>query len=210
MTGKELQNECRFWGLPVGGRKSVLISRLEANNKGQKVLPFKLALTTPCKRTRNQSRNDNYSDDAKNNNDDDDDVRPSQKEIKLHIDDDEDRRSQVDDVGSRIFMKKGESDDDVRFSAISAATPPVALKHALQEDHSPAIRSLQGREIATSNLFSLKGSFNKNQLKITAFLKSTSRKIDDELQIRDNVTPFDTSLTGIQGPPSPHPFNQPG
>ena len=41
MSGDELRKEGKFWGLLVGGQKSVLISRLEANTRGQKVLPFK-------------------------------------------------------------------------------------------------------------------------------------------------------------------------
>ena len=226
MTAKELRAECKFWGITVGGRKSVLISKLEANARGQKILPFKLAISTPCKRSRNQSINDDGNNDAQVNSDDeydDDDVRPSQKEIKLECDDqdDDDEENRKDQSkGSRMQnddnccddddddevrtegrmnpVKHDENDDDVRSSETPAAASPAAHDHALQEDTSQTVKNLQGREIAGSNSFSLKGTHIKKQLKISTFFK----KYDNEFEIGDKVTPFNTSLTGTQGTPN--------
>ena len=136
MTAEELRKECKFWRLPVGGRKDILIRRLEGNCSGQKVLPFKITIPqreaillpqTPSKRLRNQSTRKQDEDDDDYDDDDDRKLGPSQKEMKFDNDDD-------DDEGQNA-LKARDTLQDSNHHRTPATAPPFTASHALQEDN---------------------------------------------------------------------------
>ena len=134
MSKIELQNECKYWGLPVGGRKDEMISRLEKNTKNQSVLPFKLKLgmSTPSKRRRRSS--------------DEEEVQPSPAKMFRN-------------EGSRKDLEANEGRNRLESPA---SAPPKQPAHALEEDISTNIRSIQGGAIAGSSSFPQKGPSSAN------------------------------------------------
>lgn len=150
MSADELRDECRFWRLPVGGRKDILIRRLENNSNGQRILPFKLLVPqlkkdqpmTPSKRPRSQSstNDDGCDDDAS--------LEPSQKEFMLSRDYDYD-----DDDARKLDVKKEiRSKADELQPEVTTRPPPIVASNALQEDilPGPDIDILEGRAINVS------------------------------------------------------------
>ena len=128
------------------------------NSSGQKVLPFKLVVpqmkenlpTTPSKRSRSQSSNDDKCDDN-----DDDNLGPSQKEPKLS------RKDVVDDDDERCYVKEEvRSEDDELQAQITTTPTPNVASHGLEEDNLPGLDmdfQRKGRAIKGSNLFPFKG-----------------------------------------------------
>ena len=158
MTGDELKAECKFWGLPVTGRKSVLIHRLETNIKGQKILPFKITVTMPIKRQREPSIVDVIDDDNNNIDDDDDDLQPSQKEPKLDDDDRSSSSNSSDDDNSASKKTEADNEFSQECSVNNDVTkdddqpsPKSALSatsdHALISKHPPDVFKVQGKFI---------------------------------------------------------------
>ena len=147
MSKLELQNECKLWGLQTGGNKPVLLTRLENNIRGQKILPFKLVTTTPIKRARCDD-----DDDEQQCDDDDDALQTPRKQLRMtrlgrkqQNDDDDDEQQHAAkekqqneaDITSQLRSNIGRfassKDDDDLPLKLSTATFTVTDDHVLQE-----------------------------------------------------------------------------
>ena len=225
MSGKELRKECLFWGLPVTGRKDILISRLEANTKGQKILPFRLVLTTPCKRTRQQSCSGKFDEDdddvhsvkdGVDSDDDDDEIRPSQKEMKLE-DDNEGTRTKKeeaarDEEGMGNSLEKDDVDDDEKILTNHPPAPPTAVEHPLKEPSTQAVTNLQVISQKSSISFHSKSKL-LTQSKLTTFFSNSQKshfsKLSNHSPNSKSKTFITQNFSDTQCTPSRHSFNPP-
>ena len=172
MSKVELVSECKHWGLLVGGKKEVLVKRLEDHTRGLRTLPFKILVSTPTKRPRNQSNEEVQEVQAST---------PSKKKKPGPVPKDEDSQIMKDEGARKISKivrnedcrKEAKSEEnDAEDLEISTEAAPSIRGHLLQEDNTRVVKDLQGRAIAGSNSFPHKGEPN--------FLKTTANNTEQQ------------------------------